>query len=294
MLKKILALLCAVLLCPAALAQEADTPLLQVHQMALGYADGYLIRFGDINIMVDGGEPNPKKPERLAVDCLRALGVDKLDAYIITHWHQDHCMNMNLILEEFGDADTIVYSPAPEVPEKVVNGSVTVAMSPLANGTHRQMQMGDVLTWGDLVLTCIGPEKLKQNGGCNQDSLNFVLQYGERKFLFVGDFAQSNCINHQYAELCADVDVLKFPHHGSTPYEIGNKACRLVSPEYVLVPGVASQQKLWEFIAGNGVPLQRENILTYAGGHVVILTDGGERFDVLLKQEPSDYAPENN
>lgn len=285
-------LLCLLCLCAPALAEEdAQEPaLLEVHQMSIGCADGYLIRLEDFNLLIDGGNANPKAPTDDVVNYLRNAGVTKLDAVIITHWHLDHCMNLNDALTEFGDEETIVYSPADRVPDKIFNGTVTVKIGPLVTGVHQQMKMGDVLEVGDMTITCIGPRELTLNGECNSDSLNFVLQYGERRFLFTGDFAQSGCINNEYRDLCADVDVLKFPHHAIEPFEIGNIAIRTVSPEYVLVPGVVNKHKIWNFADNRGVKFPKENVLTGGDGHVVIVTDGGERFEVLTQQNPADWA----
>lgn len=293
-MRKVFALLMALLLVLPACAEEPDVPVLQVHQMALGFADGYLIRCGDVDILIDGGNPQPAQPTDDVVNYLRAAGVDKLDVYIITHWHLDHCMNMNIVLAEFGDDKTVVYGPSDQPPEQVVNKSVAVPMLPLANGSYRQMKMGDVLELGGMTITCIGPEKLTLDGGCNSDSLNFVLKYHTRKFLFTGDFAQSGCILNHFEELCANVDVLKFPHHGNLPYEIGQKTSRLVQPQVVLVPGVTNPYQLWDFFDNIGVKFRQENVLTNAAGHVVILTDGDERFDVRTKQNPADYASRVN
>lgn len=293
-MRKVIAFLMALMFVLPACAEELDVPVLQVHQMALGFADGYLIRCGDVDILIDGGNPQPAQPTDDVVNYLHAAGVDKLDAYIITHWHLDHCMNMNPVLAEFGDDHTRVYGPSETIPEKIFNGTVTVAIGRTVNGVYQQMKMGDVLELNGLTITCIGPKTLTQDGGCNPDSLNFVLQYGQRKFLFTGDFAQSGCIINEYKELCSDVDVLKFPHHGNMPYEIGQKASRVVRPAYVLVPGVTSVHKLWDFFDNIGVKFSRDNVLTNANGHVVILTDGGDRFDVMTQQNPVDYAPQTN
>ena len=143
-MKRLMALM-LLLLC-AMLPAVAEEPLLEVHQMMIGCADGYLIRLGDVNLLIDGGEANPRKPEGGVVDYLRAAGVERIDAVIITHWHLDHCMNLNDVLAAFGDAETIVYSPADRVPEEIFNGTVTVGIGPLVTGRHQQMRTGDVLT----------------------------------------------------------------------------------------------------------------------------------------------------
>ena len=303
MLKKLIAaLLCLMLLIPAAFAEEA-APVMELHQMKLGVADGYYIRVGDVEIMIDGGNPNPKQKNDDVMNCLRELGADKLDVYIITHWHLDHCMNINAILEEFGDENTIVYAPSVEVPQQVTgdtNNSVTVQIAPLANGIYQQMVMGDVIEIGGMTITCIGPKELKYDGKQNRDSLNFVIQYGRRRYLFTGDYAQSGQINNEYRELCSNVDVFKFPHHGietsegSGEFEIGRKAAAVVAPTYVLVPSGLNNWRFYVFFSGLGVDIIRENILTNSADHVVILTDGGDYFEVRIEQNPADYAPKAN
>ena len=51
-----LILLLSALLCAPALAEDAQEPaLMEVHQMNIGCADGYLIRVGDEDILIDGG-----------------------------------------------------------------------------------------------------------------------------------------------------------------------------------------------------------------------------------------------
>ena len=291
-MKKLLAILaCLLMVCSAAGAEEA-APILEVHQMALGIADGYLLRCGDIEIMIDGGNANPASPTEDVLNYLRAAGVETLDLYIVTHWHLDHCMNMNPILAEFGNDQTVVYGATDSVPDQIFNGSVTAKIGPVVNGEYRQMVMGDVVEIGGLKLTCIGPRSLVQDGQANSDSLNVLIEYGSRKFLFTGDLAQSGTINNEYKELCADIDVLKFPHHGIEPFEVGVKAMRILSPDYILVPGLVKPYALWNYFDNYVVKLNVKTIYTNADGHVVILTDGGERFEVLTQQNPADWAPE--
>ncbi len=289
-MKKIIALLLVLLMIPAAFAEET-APIMEVHQFNLGYADGYFIRCGDTEIMIDGGNPNPKAPTDDVVNTLRALGLKELDVYIATHWHLDHCMNMNNILAEFGTDATVTYGASAEPVDVIENEGRKYDLGPLAAGAYQQMKVDDVIQIGSLTFTCIGPDKLAQNGRCNSDSLNFVIQYGTRRMLFTGDYAQSGEINKRHPELCKDVDVLKFPHHGGKPYEIGNIACRNVSPEYVLVPSQLNNYQIYQFIRNNGVPVERDKVLTNRAGHVVLVTDGGEYLTAFTDQNPADWAP---
>ena len=289
-MKKIIALLLVLLMIPVAFAEET-APIMEVHQFNLGYADGYFIRCGDTEIMIDGGNPNPKAPTDDVVNTLRALGLKELDVYIATHWHLDHCMNMNNILAEFGTDATVTYGASAEPVDVIENEGRKYELGPLAAGTYQQMKVDDVIQMGPLTFTCIGPDEMAQNGRCNSDSLNFVIQYGTRRMLFTGDYAQSGEINKRHPELCKDVDVLKFPHHGGKPYEIGNIACRNVSPEYVLVPSQLNNYQIYQFIRNNGVPVERDKVLTNRAGHVVLVTDGGEYLTAFTDQNPADWAP---
>lgn len=289
-MKKIIALLLVLLMIPVAFAEET-APIMEVHQFDLGYADGYFIRCGDTEIMIDGGNPNPKAPTDDVVNTLRALGLKELDVYIATHWHLDHCMNMNNILAEFGTDATVTYGASSEPVDVIENEGRKYELGPLAAGTYQQMKVDDVIQMGPLTFTCIGPDEMAQNGRCNSDSLNFVIQYGTRRMLFTGDYAQSGEINKRHPELCKDVDVLKFPHHGGKPYEIGNIACRNVSPEYVLVPSQLNNYQIYQFIRNNGVPVERDKVLTNRAGHVVLVTDGGEYLTAFTDQNPADWAP---
>lgn len=292
MIKKLfMCFLCLLMICPAACGEAAETPILEVHQMALGIADGYLLRCGDVTILIDGGNAMPGNPKDEVVSYLRAAGVDTIDVYIISHWHLDHCMNMNVVLSEFGGEGTVTYGASDVPPDEIDYEGRKIPIGPVVNGVYQQMLVDDVIQLGPLTITCIGPDSLAQNGRCNSDSLNFVLQYGTRRMLFTGDYAQSGEINKRHPELCSDVDVLKFPHHGGKPYEIGNIACRTASPEYVLIPSQLNAYQVYQFIRGNGVPLEREKALSNRNGHVVILTDGGDYIEALSDQNPADYAP---
>ena len=63
----LVALLLLTLLLPFAAEEKTEAeqalPMLELHQVNLGCADGYLIRFGNTTVLIDGGEawPNWKR-----------------------------------------------------------------------------------------------------------------------------------------------------------------------------------------------------------------------------------------
>lgn len=294
-MKKLLSLLFVLMMMlPAAFAEEESAPLMEVHQMAVGYADAYYIRVGDIELVIDGGNPNPRWPKDDVVNYLRDVGATTLDACIMTHWHLDHCMNMNEVLEAFGDENTVTYGPSEQPVDTLTYedrfGKIEIEIGPVVKGTYAQMKVDDVIQIGPLTITCVGPGTLKQDGRVNGDSLNFVLQYGERRILFTGDCTRTDDIL-AHEEICSQVDVLKFPHHGSEPYELKPNAMRVVAPTYVLIPSTFNNHKVFNYFKDHEVPVIRENVLTQREGHIVIVTDGGDLMEARTQQNPADYAP---
>ncbi len=265
-------------------------PILELHQVNLGSADGYVIRFDGTTVLIDGGEAWPNLPERIFPKYLEALGIAHVDVYIITHWHDDHCMNLNYVLERYGDESTIVYG---------VSEKLNAAYDPLANGAqYRQMKDGDEFFIGGgklLKVNCVGPETVRNNGLSNMDSLNFLLTYGEKRILFTADYASSGNMNRKYRELLTYIDVLKFPHHGiredSGDFVIGTAITKVLTPMYVLVPGSAAVWDIWSFTVAysNEQRLTRDHIYTNKHGNILMFTDGA---DIVFRTEvdPADYA----
>ena len=287
--KRLLALLTALMLLmglvPAMAeetGEEGENPAqLQLHQITIDCADAYLLTVGDIAIMIDGGNDTWHRPDKL-MDYLRAAGFETLTAYIITHYHADHDGNFLLIMSEFGAEDTVVYGPSEALPEK---------FQPMPCGTYTPMRDGDRFTIGPLSFHCVGPSTLSAyNGAHNLDSLNFIVTYGARRFLFTGDYANSAAFLNQYADEVRDIDVLKFPHHGlespenRNPFYIAKEALILCNPSMVLIPGAYAQVKkylrslrLSSVCFGNG------------DGNFIVFSDG-TYLHAVANVQPGQYA----
>lgn len=241
---------------------HAEDPVMEVHQLMLGCADGYLIRLGeDITIAIDCGKDTGDTSDR-AIEALREAGCTKLTAYIATHYHDDHAGNMAEILEAFGTEDTIVYGPTETWPAKYG--------TPPRDFQWQQMLAGDVLHFGGITIKCVGPEKVEGKGGINKDSLNFVLTYGERSFFFTGDYVRSHPVGDGYREDVENMDVLKFPHHGLQPFCMDPWVLQLVNPKIILVPGAAIGQ-VQKLCQAYGVDAK---VYSIGNGHIIITTDG--------------------
>ena len=255
-----------------AFAEEA--PQFQLHQISNGCADAYLILLDDIAIMIDGGNDTGRRPTEL-MNYLSEAGFERLTAYIVTHYHADHAGNLNRILELYGDEATVVYGPSE---------TLAYEFQPLAAGYYEQMKDGDRFSIGPMDFLCLGPQKLTQDGNGNVDSLNFLITYGSRRFLFTGDYAHSAALLGTYADEVRDVDVLKFPHHGLDPFYITDKALLLVNPAIVITPGAYA--RVSRHVRDLGLSSLRYG---NADGYFIIYSDG-ESLDVVIEVEPGQYA----
>ena len=231
--------------------------------------------------MIDGGNDTGHQPDQL-MDYLRAAGFETLTAYIVTHYHADHDGNLLLIMNEFGSEDTVVYGPSETLPDKHL---------PLPCGSYAQMRDGDHFEIGPLSFQCVGPAKLSaENGANNQDSLNFIVTYGSRRYLFTGDYAHSYAFLDQYADDVRDIDVLKFPHHGLQyphdrhPFYITREALQLCNPAIVLIPGAYARVSV--YLHELRIPSLRYG---NGDGNFIVFSDG-ESLDVVAGVQPGQYA----
>lgn len=258
-------------------AFEGRGPVLQFHQINVGFANAYLIRLGDIAFMVDCGL-NDLKTWPILSDYLHRAGVDHLDAFFCSHFHGDHVGNIGPLMAEFGSAETPVYGPGEFLIEE---------WQPLTNGVYKQLKAGDGLTFGDIQVCCVGPVgKLDDYGWANRDSLNLVICYGSRRFMVTGDFVRGKEVTEQFSGLVSGVDVFQFPHHGLKPYCVDPWVVRILAPRYIVVPATASLDTRRHFSRNFGI----DTVWLDAGSeHIVFLTDG-ERLEVHTFVKPGAYA----
>lgn len=257
-------------------ASAEEDHVLRVHQIYAGCADAYLITCGDIALMIDCGYD--QEHTRVALmDYLQQAGFGTLDACIITHYHFDHVGNVNGVLAAHGDENTRVYGPTETMASEYL---------PLAAGTYSQMQNNDELALGDIRITCVGPRDLKGKGRVNKDSLNLVLTYGGRSFFFTGDYVRSREVVEDHRDLIENVDVLKFAHHGITPYCIDPWVVKIVNPEVIMVPGVYGWNVRDLLVKHQMKDVQ---VVDITMGNIVVETDG-ESLEVFQNVQPGQFA----
>ena len=278
-----LLLLLAQLAAPAMAAEEVAEsqrlPVLQLHQMVAGCADRYMLILDDLVIMVDCGSNSVHRvvPDGL-FNYMNALGIDHVDYLFVTHYHQDHAMHIDSLMETYGHENSVVFGPSPELPRRYL---------PLPNGHYKQLLDNQELDIGPLHITCLGPEKPNMDGESNICSLNFLVEYGETCIFFTGDAVAASIVQ-RHAEELSRVDILKFPHHGISLSNttIPEAAVRLMPLKVVLFPG-NNPSHIQNYLTRLGKPDARR--YSNASGNFVVLTDGVD-IAVQTNIRPEDYG----
>ena len=257
------------LLCLASFAAAEEAPqeplsILRVHQIAIGSADAYLITCEDTVVLVDcGRNTGTYRDSDKLFAYLEASGIDHVDIHFVTHWHEDHALNIQPLSEMYGRPETVVYGPSRELPEEY---------SPIPNGCYRQLRDGDRLTAGPLSFLCVGPEGDDRTGWQNVDSLNILMTYGQHTFLFTGDWVDPS-VRERYPEELNRISVLSFPHHGLKPFCISQKTMRLLSPRVILTPGNA-EGDVKSYVSRECSVRVRPRYYCAHDGNVQVISDG--------------------
>lgn len=264
---------------------------LEVHFINVDREDAILIRSSEKVILIDGGRYSKKE---IVTPYLKELGIKKIDAMIGSHLHYNHIQAQADILKNFV-VDKIYYpqnlktcysSYCRKTDQKYILDEIKKQ-----NKEITIMKPGDNIDIGDINIFCIGPISIKkcttncENYAQNNNSLNFILTYGKTKFMFTGDHVQSDNIMKKFGNKDLNIDVLKFPHHGSS--SMSEELIEELSPKYVIVTNdedalYSSQRELLEKYGATD--------FYYSGGYGnILLISDGNNITVKTNVKASDY-----
>jgi competence protein ComEC len=173
---------------------------LRVTVLDVGQGDAILLEPpGGDAVLVDGGPPGEELPERL-----RALGVDRLGAAILTHDQLDHSAGVEEVLGEV-PVERFVVARA---------GRRLLEDARAAGAEPTRAAAGAEVRSGHLRLRALWPPRPLLNGGVEEDpnrlSLVLLARWHGFRMLLTGDAeAESVPIDP------GAIDVLKVAHHGS-------------------------------------------------------------------------------
>ena len=197
----------ALLAAPASPAKGEEMSLMAFN---VGKADCLLLRAGEQAYLIDTARG--KNWERVE-EGLKALGITRLDAVIITHMDSDHVGGLKKLLKSDLTVDHLYVSPY------YLDESGKGGQSPADKAAEKQdrrteiLSPGDTLPLGDGNLRVLGPLAPAMDKEDN-NSLILLAEAAGGRILLAGDMEFPEEASLLSAEVIPAADVLKVGNHG--------------------------------------------------------------------------------
>ncbi len=187
----------------------------------VGQGDSELLQFGPVQMLIDGGPPNGMALASL--ERAMAPGDRYIDLVILTHSHLDHFGGLIGIMRRYG------------VGKFMTGGTVGTAAAYKDLQKHDlTLGEGDTITYGDYVLSVLGPNATEQADlDPNKASVVMLLTGPDTSILYMGD-AHSDNEDRLRKKYKLRADVLKVGHHGSR-FSTNQKFLNEVKPKIAII-----------------------------------------------------------
>ena len=200
-----------------------DGSNLKIYFIDVGQADSILITNNGENMLIDAG--NNEDGKKL-VAYFQSLGITQFSYVVGTHAHEDHIGGMDDIIKNFSiehfympDAITTTLT-FEEVLDALEEKSIAFE-TPEVDSTFSMADCKfEVLYVGD------------EENDLNDTSIVLKMNFGNRKYLFMGDATSK--VEKKILNKDLKSDVLKVGHHGSQ-YSSTREFLEKVSPSYAII-----------------------------------------------------------
>lgn len=225
--RRALTLSLALLLLALPALAEGETGLLKIKMFKIGKADAFLLRNDGHAVLIDAGEVDDGEE---IVAYLKDKGVEKLDAFIATHFDKRSVG---------GAAEVLASVPAEKtyLPAYVKDGSIVRLLFAAIEGKpSEKVEKKTEFTLGDVVYTIYPAEKAEYGEDPDNDfSLVVSVRHRDNSFLFAGDIMSERIEEMKAAGTLTPHRVLKAPCHGQNIAGL-DVLLDTVKPSFVLIP----------------------------------------------------------
>lgn len=206
-----------------------DDSKLNIFYFYVGQADCTLIINNGKTMLIDAGD---KTDGKLIANCLKQLGIDKIDYLIGTHSDNDHIGGMMDVVNNFEIQNLYM-------PQKEANNQSYIEVK--KNINIQKIEINDIIKIGEataIVKWVDNEEKYSDNNS----SIVLQLNYKDKKYLFTGDIetkVENELIKQNTLE---EIDVLKVAHHGSNS-STSEKFLNAIKPKDVIISSGSTYNK---------------------------------------------------
>ncbi len=261
---------------------------MQVHFLDVGQGDSILVRFpGGKAMLVDtGGRPGEPDEVRMTGDAvvvpyLHNLGINRLNALVITHPHEDHAGGVPAVLEKL-KVDALVITDAPGY-DDIIALAESFRVPVYRTGTGQTLQLDEMV---DVLVLAPGRGDAVTGLSSNDASLVLRLDYRDSSFLLTGDIEEQaqQLLLASGAELQSDV--FKVPHHGSRFYE--PRFFNEVAPDFAVIQVGENNRFSHPAAVTIETLMSTDTMVLRTDRHgAVLITTQGESFKVQTAKTPS-------
>ena len=216
--------LCAALLLNTLTLRGGD---LRVTVLDVGQGASILLHSKGQSALVDCGGSSPGGSGDAAADVVQALGTDRLDYLVLTHFHADHANGVERLMARL-DVRTLI------VPDTQPDDPLRARILALAQEEGAQIRFLTDDTWVPLGETTLSLYAPLGDGGANEEGLSVLATCGEFDALMTGDMnaaVERRLI--KYHDL-PDIELLVAGHHGSA-YSSSEELLLATRPEYAVI-----------------------------------------------------------
>ena len=179
---------------------------LYVHYIDVGQGDSMLLVAPDgTTALIDGG------PDEKALQYLQSVGIDHINAMIVTHPHQDHIGGLVPVLDAIS-VDSVWTSGATTTTSTYEHLIDAIAEHQVP---YNEVGPDDTIAVGNITMDVLYGQR---DGDSNNSSLVLHLTYGDISFLFMGDAeadTEASILGSVSPERIG-ATVLKVGHHASS------------------------------------------------------------------------------
>jgi competence protein ComEC len=198
-------------------ASHVEKGKLEITAIDVGQGDSLLVVSPEGRTMLidAGGSIGPVHSEfdfgeDVVAPYLWSRGLDHLDVAVLTHAHGDHLGGLSRVLDNFHPNELWVgINPETEAVKSLYRSAARDHV------LVRHHTAGDVFSWGGCVIRILSPPPgwRPKAEPKNDDSLAFLISYGNSSALLAGDLEKK--MERFIAAESPQADLLKVAHHGS-------------------------------------------------------------------------------